>query len=500
MADWQAIVVGSGYGSAVAALRLGQAGVQTLVLERGRRWTIEDPTSNATFATFERPDGRAEWLNRTGKSTTPAYEGNPIETYTGTLEILDVSGSPFLAGAGVGGGSLVYGGIVIQPHRELWPTAFPRSVDYDEMDCEYFPRVFGMVEASPIPDDILDSEYFLGTRVLMDQCKKLGFEMLESEHAEFRDGLAKLHMAIDWDAVRDEIAGRKVPAFIAAEFWYGDNSGAKPSLEANYLRQAEATGNVQIRTLHQVTDISGTPDGGYRVAVDVINPFGTVVDRQGLTCERLFLGAGCFGTSKLLLRAKARGGLPSLNGGLGKGFGNDGDVFLIRANLGESTNPHLGGPGCVAVLNFENPIRPVCMMRAPLPRFEQDYPEGNAIGTFVFSNTPKRGTMSYDVATDTLSLDFEPESEEAALHLANRLNEANGGQVVSATKTITGHQLGGACMGMACDELGRVEGYPGLYVVDGALIPGSTTCVNPAATIAAIAERCLDHIVAEDRL
>ena len=77
MADCQAIVVGTGYGGAVAALRLGEAGVETLVLERGRRWTIEDPTSNATFATFEQQDGRAEWLNGTGKTRTPAYDGNP---------------------------------------------------------------------------------------------------------------------------------------------------------------------------------------------------------------------------------------------------------------------------------------------------------------------------------------------------------------------------------------------------------------------------------------
>lgn len=497
MADYQAIVVGSGYGGAVAALRLGEAGVETLVLERGRRWTIEDPTSNATFATFEQPDGRAEWLNGTGKARTPAYEGNPIEKYTGTLEILEVGGSPFLAGAGVGGGSLVYGGIVIQPHRELWHTAFPRSVDYDTMDRVYFPRVFSVIKASPIPDDILESEYFLGTRVLMEQCKQLGFSELESEHAEFRDGFAKFRMAIDWEVVRDEIAGKKVPSFTAAEFWYGDNSGAKPSLETDYLKAAEGTGRVRIWTHHQVTDVAKAADG-YRVAVDVINPFGTVVDRRTLTCERLVLAAGCFGTSKLLLRARAKGDLPELSDALGEGFGNDGDVFLIRANLRETTNPHLGGPGCVAVLNFENPIRPVCMMRAPLPRFKQDFPEGNAIGTFVFSNTQKRGRLSYDLATDTLGLDFEPESEEAALHLANRLNEANGGEVVSATKNITGHQLGGACMGTVCDTFGRVKGYPGLYVVDGALIPGSTTCVNPVLTIAAIAERCLETIVAED--
>jgi cholesterol oxidase len=62
----------------------------------------------------------------------------------------------------------------------------------------------------------------------------------------------------------------------------------------------------------------------------------------------------------------------------------------------------------------------------------------------------------------------------------------------------TGHQLGGACMGQVCDDCGRVEGHSHLYVVDGALIPGSSTCVNPALTIAAIAERCLERILAED--
>lgn len=497
MADFQAIVVGSGYGGAVAALRLGEAGIGTLVLERGRRWTIDDPTTNATFATFEQPDGRAEWLNDTGTSRTPAYEGQPIEKYTGVLDVNNVSGSPYLIGSGVGGGSLAFGGIVIQPHQKLWQTAFPDTVPYAEMDRDYFPRVFSVIDASPIPDDILNSDYFLGTRVLVDQCKKLGFGELASEHDEFRDGYAKFRMAVDWDVVRDEIAGKKVPSFIAAEFWYGNNSGAKPSLEYSYLARAEATGHVQIRTLQQVTDIAATPDG-YRVSVEILSPFGAVVDRRTLTCERLFLGAGCFGTSKLLLRAQATGDLANLSAALGQGFGNDGDVFMIRGNLKENTNPHLGGPGCVAVLNFENPIRPVCMMRAPLPRFKQDFPDGNAIGTFVFSNTNKRGSLSYDVATDTLALDFQPESPDAALHLAGRLNEANGGEVISVSTNITGHQLGGACMGLVCDEYGRVNGHPGLYVVDGALIPGSTTCVNPVLTIAAIAERCLEQIVAKD--
>src|SRR6478735_2201599 len=62
-----AIVVGTGFGGAVAALRLGQAGIDTLVLERGRRWPIR--SDGNTFATFQNPDGRAYWLrDHTGEA------------------------------------------------------------------------------------------------------------------------------------------------------------------------------------------------------------------------------------------------------------------------------------------------------------------------------------------------------------------------------------------------------------------------------------------------
>ena len=62
----------------------------------------------------------------------------------------------------------------------------------------------------------------------------------------------------------------------------------------------------------------------------------------------------------------------------------------------------------------------------------------------------------------------------------------------------TWHSLGGACMGTVCDLEGRVKGQKGLYVLDGALIPGSTLCCNPSMTIAAVAERAMDRIVAQD--
>ncbi len=498
MTDIKAIVIGSGFGGAVAALRLGTAGVETLVLERGRRWQIEDPTTNATFATFRNPDGRAEWLNSVTK--TPGYEGIPIDKYTGVLEIIEKGDYRFLVGCGVGGGSLAYGGILIQPPKELFEKVFPSSIDYEELDKVYFPRVHSVIGATPIPDDVLASKYYAGLKVLEQHALKSGFPYVGSTNSGLKNGINRFPMGVDWDIVREEINGTKVPSVIAAEFWFGNNSGGKKTLDRNYIKQAEETGNIEIRTHHLVTKVAEIPRGGYKVFVNIINDTGDVVEQQILTCEYLFMAAGTIGTSELLIKAKAQGDLPNINQFLGQGFGNDGDTYAFRTSLSETTNPHLGGPGAIAILNYENPILPCVMMRAPLPRFEQDFPNLNAIGSFIFSMTDHRGQLTYDAATGTVQLNFanDDRAKEAAKHLAELLSEKNGGEVPPIAGQVTGHQLGGACMGKVCDDLGRVAGHAHLYVVDGALIPGSSTCVNPALTIAAIAERCLDRILAED--
>ncbi|PIG91060.1 cholesterol oxidase [Gloeocapsopsis sp. IPPAS B-1203] len=497
MTDIKAIVIGSGFGGAVAALRLGQAGIETVVLERGRRWTIEDPTKNATFATFRNPDGRAEWLNTVTK--TPGYEGIPIEKYTGVLEVLERGNYKFLVGCGVGGGSLAYGGILIQPPQKLFEQVFPGSISYEEMDAIYFPRVHSVIGSAPIPDDVLESEYYLGLKVLEQHALKSGLPYVESTNG-LTNGITRFPMGVDWDIVREEIAGKRVPSVIAAEFWFGNNSGGKKTLDQNYLKSAEETGAVEIRTHHLVTKVAEKLEGGYAVAVNIIDDSGEIIDQQTLTCQYLFMAAGVMGTCELLIKAKAKGDLPRINHYLGEGFGNDGDTYAFRTNLSETTNPHLGGPGAIAVLNYENPILPCVMMRAPLPRFEQDFPQKNVIGSFVFAMTPDRGNFSYDSASDTVQLNFasDPKAKEAAKYLAELLSDKNGGEVPPIASQTTGHQLGGACMGQVCDDCGRVVGHPNLYVVDGALIPGSSTCVNPALTIAAIAERSLERILAED--
>ncbi|MHC5719841.1 MAG: GMC oxidoreductase, partial [Nostoc sp.] len=117
-----------------------------------------------------------------------------------------------------------------------------------------------------------------------------------------------------------------------------------------------------------------------------------------------------------------------------------------------------------------------------------------------------KGFFTYDRSTDDVKLHW-PEQENIDNLLAAKVTYTSlDGSITTPTITpktdvsasICAHPLGGAVMGKVCDQYGRVLNYQGLYVVDGALIPGPTACTNPSFTIAAIAERCMEKIIAED--
>jgi cholesterol oxidase len=495
-----AIVIGSGFGGAVAALRLGEAGIDTLVLERGRRWPIR--RDGNTFATFEQPDGRAYWLREhTGEAILglPQLE-KPIDRYVGVLEVVEGNGIYIGAGAGVGGGSLVFNAIMVRPRRRLFEQVFPREIDFDEMVSEYYPRVKRIIRSTPIPHDILDTDYYLSSRVSLDQATRAGFPT------------RLVDLAVDWDIVRDEIAGRRVPSAIAGQSFYGLNSGAKRSLDRNYLARAEATGHVEIRPLHTALGIEHTRGGRYAVTVLRLNDEGAAVGApRTLFCNYLFLAAGSVGTTSLLVRARALGTLPALNRHVGRHWAANGDIPVIRGLLPQ-TNAATGGPGGHFILeDLDNPYGPTSLVEIVLP------PHINAALAAVgapphFANyaslgiPPAIGSFDYDPATDAVGLTWPAADAQlgnflaAAQQTLSVLDQRTGALTLSFNPAVSAHPLGGVVLGKACDVDGRVKNYPGLYVVDGALIEGSTGLANPSFTIAALAERCLDRILSRDRL
>lgn len=114
-----------------------------------------------------------------------------------------------------------------------------------------------------------------------------------------------------------------------------------------------------------------------------------------------------------------------------------------------------------------------------------------------------RGRFVWDGRRDQAVLRWPREGDAGIQrHIHERVSRIAGPASVlldtTALDTTTWHPLGGASMQSVCDLEGRVHGHRGLYVLDGALMPGTTAACNPSLTIAAIAERAMDHIVARD--
>lgn len=505
----EALVIGSGYGGAVAALRLGQAGINTIVLERGRRWPIVNPATNSPFATFNNPDGRSSWLSNTATGLIPT----PIDRYAGVLELIDpttsgpirTSGVAIRNGAGVGGGSLFDNGIMLQPRRELFDIVFEGKIDYDEMDQVYYPRARQVLGHSTIPNDILNSPYYASTRANLVQAQAAN--MYQGKLVEFN---------LDWNVVRAEIAGTNIPSAIAGQSWFGLNSGAKNSVDKNYLKMAEDTGKVEIVPLHIVTDITELKsDQLYRVTADEITVDGTFVRQRTFTCRQLFMAAGATATPALLTKAREKGTMPRLGKSVGTDWGTNGASVVLRGGVG-SFQPAQGGT-CGHILMEDRAHGPADMVELVIPSDFETFALGGAPGFSLYNGigiAPGLGSFTYDSNTDRVTLNW-PNTDTRlnqfsanANSMLNSLNAANPGSFnafnsedpgykASGGPALTLSPVGGASMGKVCNPSGRVHGHPGLYVVDGALIPGGHVGgVTPAWTTAALAERCMDRIIA----
>jgi len=317
------IVIGSGFGGAIAALRLTQSGKEVLMLERGKRWT-PDGTSRI-FSKNVPVDRRATWLS--DLASFPYGPPLPSEKYIGVLARERGNNIDVMAGAGYGGGSIVWGGLYVQPKKEIFELVFPNQISYDELAATYYPRAKSMMQASIMPDDIFQSDPYTFARLHQIQNNAIGVETED------------VTMSYNWERIREELAGTRFKSAVIGESLYGNSSKSKIQLDETYLAEAEATGRLDVKLQSNIREVGRNSDGTYWVYVEEISPTGNVLNTKTYTCNYLFMAAGTIGTSKLMTKAKAKGTLPDLNGETGKGWGNNGNSVILRENLGFSTGP-----------------------------------------------------------------------------------------------------------------------------------------------------------------
>ncbi|GAA1300448.1 GMC oxidoreductase [Saccharothrix xinjiangensis] len=480
----RAVVVGSGFGGSVAALRLGRAGVRTLVLERGRWWPSGPGVD--TFPRFFSPDRRSSWLE-----PTPVLPFSPpalFQPYTGLVERIRTAGLDVYCGAGVGGGSLVYQGISLKPEAELFHRVLPAGIDHEEMERVFYPRVAAMLRFSPIPDDVLGHVRYTSSRDLLADAARAGTTPV------------RLPQPMDWDVLRRELAGGLPRWSTEGDHLYGINNGGRFSLDKTYLADAVATGSVTIAPLHLVREVATGTSRRYLLRCDRITTDGEVVERVLVHADAVFLNAGSVNTSKLLVRARATGTLPDLPPDVGNFWSTNGDRGYLRTELLDPSLPHQGGPSVAGYLDRGAPTGPATFFHIPAP-----LPVETFSALLLGMGLPGgHGRFRHDPATDRVVLDWPPtadlDAQVATDASAARLVGRAGGLALPSHALVpfTAHPLGGAVFEAVCDLHGRVHDHPGLYVTDSALIPGSTGTANPSWTIAALAERCLRHIVAHD--
>lgn len=497
------LVIGSGYGGAVAALRLTQAGKKVGMLEMGLDWEKEGG-KHKPFSNLITPKNNSTWLRKSTQA--PMMNISHFnKKFTGVLARMDFENVKVYAGRGVGGGSLVNGGMAVQPKKDYFKEIFPH-LNADEFWDTYFPLAEKELEVNEISNEYYnETPYYKFARVGESEAREAGFKTI------------RVPNVYSFDYMKREEAGEVPKSALAKEVIYGNNHG-KQSLEKTYLKKALDTGLLNIQDLHEVDYFQPT-DKGYVVYVNVLNTQGEVIEKKTISCKKLFLNAGSLGTTKLLLASKYKGAMTNFDPGLGEDWGNNGNVMTGRnmvnthfnrvENEATETNYRTGTGVKQSTIpvsgidNWDDKTHAFFAEISPLPMGLEVY---TAL-YLVINKVPTPGSITYNPEIDDIKINWEKENYQHTVdnskYFIKQMNKANGGTPSGLLwqggygPDICYHPLGGAVLGKTTDLFGRVKGYEDLYITDGALIPASIG-VNPFLTITAIAEYCMEEVIKND--
>lgn len=522
------VVIGSGFGGSVCAMRLAERGHRVLVLERGRRFEDADfPETN--------------WRVR-------RYLWAPVLRCFGILEISPFRDLWVLHGAGVGGGSLGYAGVLMEPPDALFESPGWRALaDWKRVLAPHFDTARRMLGVAATP------RLFAADEVVRDVAVELG---RGASFAPTPVGVYFGHGDPQADA-RDPYFGGSGPVRRPCDYcggcMVGCRKNAKNTLPKNYLWFAERLG-ARVRAERDVRDIrplANQPDGA---RYEVWHRRSTALlrrDAQVVRARNVIVAAGTLGTLRLLLRSRdVTRSLPALSPRLGDAVRTNSETILgsvsredgvdysrgvaigsvvqadevttvetVRYPAGSSVMKFLGGPLVTGRGVATRAVKAAWhVLTHPL----------DVVHTLVRPGWAERGTVVLVMQTRDTRLrmrlarraltggrrDLVSAPEDGAVDtrdslavgrqyaegIARRTNGVVLGSINDSLfgTPLTAHILGGCPMGRTAEEgvvdaQCRVHGYPGLYVVDGSIVPGNPG-VNPSLTIAALAEYAVSRM------
>ncbi len=507
--NYDVLVIGSGFGGSVTALRLTEKGYRVGVLETGRRFADDE------FA-------KTSWRLR-------KYLWAPKLGCYGIQRLTLLKNTFVLSGAGVGGGSLVYANTLYEPPDTFYED--PQWAHITDWKAELAPhydqakRMLGVVENPLVtPAD----------RVLREVAEDMGIA-----HTYRPTPVGVYFGKRDTDPFFGGEGPRRTPCTHCGECMTGCRVGAKNTTVKNYLYLAEKAG-AEVHPL--TTAVSVRPiDGGY--AVDTVRTGRWLRKRKRtFTAGQVVFAAASLGTQRLLHSLKDSGTLPNLSSRLGLLARTNSEAVLAARSLRDDTDftrgvaitssihpdavthvePVRYGKGSnfmgllTTVLVDAEPgnrrwvlgLRELARNRRNLVRLHNPRRwSERMVGLLVMQTLnnsvttyTKRGLFGRKMTTKQGVGDPNPEWIPAGHEVTRRVADKIGGLAQGAWTDlanipITGHFIGGCAIGDSSetgvvDPYQRVHGHPGLHIADGSAISANLG-VNPSLTITAQAERAM---------
>ncbi|MEU9862607.1 GMC family oxidoreductase [Streptomyces sp. NPDC047971] len=530
--DYDVIVVGSGFGGSVTALRLTEKGYRVGVLEAGRR-----------FARAELPKNSWDLKN---------FLWAPALGLYGIQRIHLLGNVMVLAGAGVGGGSLNYANTLYVPPAPFFNDPQWKNItDWQEELTPYYDQAKRMLGVRINPTTTPSDVHLKATAQAMGigdtfHLAPVGVFFGDGDDA---DGTAKAKPGAE---VADPYFGGAGPSRKACtecgECMTGCRHGAKNTLNENYLYLAEKAGAV-VHPMTSVIALTEDSRGGYAVRT-----LPTDDKKKGkgrtFTAPRVVVAAGTYGTQTLLHRMKDTGLLPRISGRLGELTRTNSEALVgaqttdrryrkkhgaqkvdftrgvaITSSIHPDENTHIepvrygkgsnamGGMTILQVPYGAHRVRSWFLNMAKHPTLalralsNRRWSERTIIGlvmqsldnsltTFRKPGGIGKGLLTARQGHGAPNPNQIPEATKAASLLAEELNGFAGSNIGELMGTpLTAHFLGGCPIGAdaesgVIDPYHRLYGHPGISVVDGAAVSANLG-VNPSLTITAQAERAM---------